>query len=173
LGLDVCDPKIIAQNGWTTSDLIDGINNESISEKFDLVTLCIGVNNQYQGLDLEEYRTELKFLLLKAIEFAGNNTDNVIVLSIPNWGETPFANDRNREEIAESIREFNRVKSELCDNYEVLFVNITEHTLNVVDKPELLATDSLHYSGKMHQIWVNEVVKYIKSDNEKFTGQSY
>lgn len=163
MGVEVEEPRIIAQNGWTTTDLQDSINKAAINENFDIVSLCIGVNNQYQGKDIEEYRTELKALLQTAIEFAGDRKENVIVLSIPNWGLTPFAKDRDISLITKQIELFNTVKKEECKKAGIEFINITPLTIEVVENPELLAKDSLHYSGKMHKRWVDEVIKNTKN----------
>lgn len=172
LDIKTGDPIIIAQNGWTTDDLLYSIQQQGIQQTFDFVTLCIGVNNQYQGLDIETYRNQLKELLSKAIDYSGNRKNNIIVLSIPYWGHTPFANGRDREMITQEIQAYNQVKKEECLITGVRFVNISDLTLLVEEDPELLAEDSLHYSGKMYQLWVDEILENIKESNNEFPEKS-
>src|SRR5215203_429330 len=98
---------IIAKTGWTTNELWDGIKATHIAPPYDLVSLLIGVNNQYRGRDIEEYREQFVFLLNKSIEYAGGNPKHVIVLSIPDWGVTPFAGNRDSKKIVVEINQFN------------------------------------------------------------------
>ncbi|HNQ93379.1 MAG TPA: GDSL-type esterase/lipase family protein, partial [Anaerolineales bacterium] len=100
---------IIARTGWTTDELWDGIQAQKINPPYDLVSLLIGVNNQYRGRDLEEYREQFVLLLNKSIEYAGGDANRVIVLSIPDWGVTPFAGDRDSKKIADEINQYNAV----------------------------------------------------------------
>lgn len=170
-GLNVDTPKIIAKNGWTTADLIEGIEKDSITESYDIVSLLIGVNNQYQGKSIEEYRSDLRILLEMSIKFAGNKKENVIVLSIPNWGKTPFAKDRDTAKITKEIKAFNTVKREECEKLGIKEVNITPLTLKVQENTDLLAKDSLHFSGKMHQLWVDEVINGLNKRKWKILEQ--
>jgi len=166
LGFNVALPEIIAKTGWTTDELKAAIDKIDIKETYDLVTLCIGVNNQYRGWDAEEFRSEFAELLHMAIEFAGNIQNNVIVLSIPDWGATPFTHDRDKKEIAREIEKYNIVKKEECDNLKISFINITNLTKKAEKDTSLLAGDGLHYSGKMHKLWVDEVIKTIHRKND-------
>ena len=104
---------IIARTGWTTDELWDGIQAQEVNPPYDLVSLLIGVNNQYRGLDIEEYRKSFVFLLNKSIEYVGGDADRVIVLSIPDWGVTPFAGDRDSKKIADEINQYNAVNRAL------------------------------------------------------------
>ncbi|MEO8399679.1 MAG: GDSL-type esterase/lipase family protein, partial [Ignavibacteriaceae bacterium] len=105
--LSISDPIIIAKTGWTTDELLNAIIQKSISDTFNIVTLLIGVNNQYRGYDIEKYKEEFVTLLNKAIAFAGNSADKVFVISIPDWGVTPFAEGRDRKKIAKEIDQYN------------------------------------------------------------------
>lgn len=159
LNFNYSKPKIIAKTGWTTDELKTAIVAENIEERFNLVTLLIGVNNQYRGRDVEEYRTEFIELLNMAIEFGDNNPKNVIVISIPDWGVSPFAANRNRTEISTEIDAFNLVKKEETIKKGVKFVNITPISRTALNNADMIASDGLHFSGKMHQLWVNEILK--------------
>lgn len=161
IGLNYSAPKIIAKTGWTTDELKAAIDKENIKETFDLVTLSIGVNNQYRGRDVEEFKIQFTELLKMAISFADNKPKKVIVLSIPDWGLTPFAKDRDKEKITREIKQYNTAKKEICNNLNITFINITDQTKLVDSNVDLLAKDGLHYSGKMHQLWVNKIIKIL------------
>ncbi len=152
-------PKIIARTGWTTGELKNAILQENISESYDLVTLLIGVNNQYRGNSIEVFRTEFIELLNMAITFAGNKTENVIVVSIPDWAVSPYAESRDRTKISSEIDRFNAVKKEETLKMNIKFVDITPTSRQALNKPEYFASDGLHFSGKMHQLWVDEIMK--------------
>lgn len=158
-GFQVSPPKIIAKTGWTTDELDRGIEDAKIEGQFDLVTLLIGVNNQYRGRSLEEFRIQFAALLQRAVSFAGGDPKKVIVVSIPDWGVSPFAQTRDTVQIAKEIDAFNAVKKEETQKQNVLFVNITEISRSGKGNPEYFAKDGLHFSGLMHQLWVNEIAK--------------
>lgn len=145
---------IIARTGWTTSELWEGIQAREITPPYDLVSLLIGVNNQYRGYDINEYREEFTFLLNKAIEYAGGDVNRVIVLSIPDWGVTPFAGSRNSKQIAVEINQFNAVNREETKNAGAHYIDITPISREAINNPALIAGDGLHPSGKMYSEWV-------------------
>ena len=144
---------IIARTGWTTDELWDGIQAQKIDPPYDLVSLLIGVNNQYRGLDIEEYRKSFVFLLNKAIEYAGGDANRVIVLSIPDWGVTPFAGDRDSKKIEDEINQFNAVSREETEKAGAYYIDITPISREAVNDPSLIAGDGLHPSGKMYTEW--------------------
>ena len=144
---------IIARTGWTTDELWQGIQAKHINPPYDLVSLLIGVNNQYRGLDIDEYREEFIFLLNKAIEYAGGDAKRVIVLSIPDWGVTPFAKSRDSKKIATEINLFNSVNREESEKAGVYYVDITPDSRKAVTDSALIAADGLHPSGKMYAEW--------------------
>jgi lysophospholipase L1-like esterase len=148
------DHLIIARTGWTTGDLLAAIEATDPQGPFDLVTLLIGVNNQYQGRDIESYRNEFRTLLGIAVDFAGEDPSRVVVLSIPDWGVTPFAQSRDRAQIAAAIDQFNLVNREKSLAAGVHYLDITPLSRQAADDPTLLATDGLHPSGKMYAAWV-------------------
>ena len=157
---------IIARTGWTTDELWQGIQAREINPPYELVSLLIGVNNQYRGLDIAEYREEFTFLLNKAIEYAGGDAKRVIVLSIPDWGVTPFAKSRDSKKIATEINLFNSVNREESEKAGVYYVDITPCSREVVTDSTLIAADGLHPSGKMYAEWAEmaypEVLKILE-----------
>ncbi|MBI3151301.1 MAG: SGNH/GDSL hydrolase family protein [Chloroflexi bacterium] len=144
---------IIARTGWTTSELWQGIQAASPQGTYDLVSLLIGVNNQYRGYDIHEYREEFKFLLEKSIEYADGKPDHVIVLSIPDWGVTPFATGRDRGQISAEIDAFNAVNLDESQKAGVHYVDVTPVSREAVANPSLLAGDGLHPSAEMYAEW--------------------
>ncbi len=152
---------IIARTGWTTDELTRGIDVTEINPPYDLVTLLIGVNNQYRGRPLENYRKEFVELLNRAIGFAGNDRGRVVVLSIPDWGVTPFANGRDRDKIAQEIDAFNNVNRQESEIAGVAWLDVTEISRLAADMPELLAPDGLHPSGIMYHMWVDKLYPIV------------
>jgi lysophospholipase L1-like esterase len=146
------EPKIIATTGWRTDDLKNAIFKEKPSTDYDLVSLLIGVNNQYQGKSAEAYAPEFEELLKMAIAFAGGDKSKVFVVSIPDYGFTPFGKDK-QEKITKELNEFNRVNKEIASKLGVKYFNITEISRRGVKDPELIANDGLHPSGKMYEEW--------------------
>lgn len=154
-------PQIIARTGWTTSDLKMGIDNTALDFPYDWVSLLIGVNNQYQGKSIEGFKAEFEQLLSQAILFAGSKKNRVFVVSIPDWGKMPFAKDRNREQIALEIDNFNQVIYEVCAREEIQFIDITPLSRTVGSKPEFIAADGLHPSGNQYAAWVDEILPFF------------
>ncbi len=152
------DVTIIARTGWTTSELWQGIQADPPRGRYDLVSLLIGVNNQYRGYDLDTYRDEFRFLLEKAIEYAGGKPEHVILLSIPDWGATPFASGRDRDEIANDIDAFNLINLDESKKMGVNYINVTLASREALNDPDLVAGDGLHPSGKMYAKWAKLVL---------------
>jgi lysophospholipase L1-like esterase len=156
-GLAIEDPLIIARTGWTTGELLAALQREQPSGSFGLVSLLIGVNNQYRGLDLEAYRQDLIELLHRAIDLAGGDASRVLVLSIPDWGVTPFAAGRDRARIAEEIDAFNAVNRDETEALGSRYVDVTATSRQAATEPAFLAADGLHPSGEMYSAWVRLV----------------
>jgi lysophospholipase L1-like esterase len=152
-GIDIGDPQIIARTGWTTDELSSAIDAANPQAPFQLVTLVIGVNNQYRGRSVEEFRVQFAALLSRSIGFAGNDPRRVVVLSIPDWGVTPFARDRDRTAIAQQIDAFNSVCREECQKKHVAFVDITPISRDDANNPAFVAADGLHPSAKAYEQW--------------------
>jgi lysophospholipase L1-like esterase len=149
---------MIARTGWTTDELWQGIQATEIQPPYDLVSLLIGVNNQYRDYDINEYREQFVFLLNKSIEYAGGKPTRVIVLSIPDWGVTPFASGRDREQIAKHIDEFNAVNHEEAEKAGVHYIDVTSISRQAVEDAALVAPDGLHPSAKMYTMWAEKVL---------------
>jgi lysophospholipase L1-like esterase len=158
LGVEIQKPDIIAVTGWTTDELIVGIRKAKLKPEYALVSLLIGVNNQYRGYSLETYHKEFFNLLKMSVNFAGGEQDRVIVLSIPDWSVTPFAVNREKEIIATQIEEFNRVNSEVATKFRTHYIDITPISRRAGDAPQLITTDGLHPSGLMYSQWVTKIL---------------
>jgi lysophospholipase L1-like esterase len=150
-GWNVAEPEIVARNGWTTAELLRGIEQANPQGPYDLVTLLIGVNNQYRGLSLDEYREQFTILLAQAVAFAREQPGRVLVLSIPDYSVTPFG--RGRESIAAEINRFNTVNRAETERVGAIYLNITPLSRQAADDRTLLAEDDLHPSGKMYEHW--------------------
>lgn len=150
---------IIAQTGWTTSNLINAIANENITETFDLVTLLIGVNNQYQNRPFSLYEDEFPSLVNTAISLTNGNPDKVLVISIPDYAYTPFGQVvNNTEQISEEIDEYNNFAYAYCITNGITFINITDITREGLDNPELVASDNLHPSALAYTRFVERIL---------------
>jgi lysophospholipase L1-like esterase len=152
-GVPLADPQIIATTGWTTDELEAGIDAAAPHGPFALVSLLVGVNNQYRGRTLENYVDEFQALLARAIGFAGQRAARVLVLSIPDWGVTPFAQGRDRDRIAIELDAFNHATAQCCAKAGVAFVDITAASRDGGDQPEMLVEDGLHPSAQMYARW--------------------
>ena len=159
----VTAPQIVAKTGWTTDELLEAVSKTSFRNKYDIVTLLIGVNNQYRNYDINTFRTEFKRLLNMAVNYASADTKKVYVLSIPDWGVTPFAksNNRNEEQVGIEIDAYNAICKEEAEKLNITFINITPISRLAKTDVSLLANDGLHPSGKMYQLWVKELTKTI------------
>jgi lysophospholipase L1-like esterase len=160
-GIDIPNPLIIAKTGWTTDELMTAINEKNVRDTFDIVTLLIGVNNQYRSRSSEQFRGEFKQLLDIAINYAGGNKNHVFVLSIPDWGVTPFAEGRDRNKIAKEIDEYNKVKKEETEKAGIKYFDITG--ISRMNDPSLVAGDGLHPSGAQYKKWVDKIYNDVKS----------
>lgn len=160
-GIQLAPPRIIARTGWTTDELDAAIQAENITETYDLVTLLIGVNDQYRGRTLSEYIPGFTKLLEQAIHFAGDRPGRVVVLSIPDWGVTPFAEGKDRETIAEEIDAYNAANKKIAAHYKVHYIAITEDTRKAATDAGLIASDGLHYSPRAMAVWAGKLADLI------------
>ncbi len=162
-GIKIQKPKIIARVGWSTDQLSAAMDRENLAgTSWDLVTLLIGVNNQYRGGSLEQYKLEFENLLKRAIELAGKDKKKVIVLSIPDYGVTPFGQRYQAGRISREIDEFNAANKRISENYGVAYCDITPISREALKKKDLIAEDLLHPSGKMYGRWVDVLVEMLK-----------
>ena len=159
----VSSPKVIATTGWTTDDLINGISQSDVHGKtYDFVTLLIGVNDQYQHLSQDNYRVKFAQVLASAITFAKGDTSRVFVLSIPDWGVTPFAAGQDVV-IGPQIDQFNSINKSISLQAGVHYLDITGISREASYDATLIAPDGLHPSGKMYGLWVNLLEPMVKA----------
>lgn len=151
----VAAPGYIARTGWTTAELQAAIATTHFAPTYGLVSLLIGVNNQYRGQPLARYRPEFRALLHQAIGFAGGRPSHVVVLSIPDWGQSPCGRHQGRAPatIAAEIDQFNAVAQDECRQVNVASVNITDLTRTAAGSSSQFTRDGLHYSGPQMQQW--------------------
>lgn len=160
-GFKVAPPKIVAKTGWTTEDLNREIQTEvDVQRDFDLVSILIGVNNQFQGKPIAEYEEELNEIFRRAINHSKRLEKGVFAVSIPDYGVTPFG-QANAEEIGAEIDAFNAVFKRVAEEHNVDFYNITPISREAANNPELIANDNLHPSKLMYQYWVEEIIDEV------------
>jgi lysophospholipase L1-like esterase len=160
-GMSVHAAEIIAKTGWTTDELMAGIDRTTFEKSYDIVTLLIGVNNQYRGKDPSTYEQEFEKLLNKAIAFAGGNKQHVFVLSIPDWGATPFAASRDRIKIGTAIDQFNAINRKITEKTGIAYISITEGSREATSNALLVAKDGLHPSGIEYGRWAKKLADAI------------
>jgi len=160
-GIAVQAPEIVAKTGWTTDELMAGIDRTTFEKSYDIVTLLIGVNNQYRGKDPSTYKKEFEQLLNKAIAFAGGKKQHVFVLSIPDWGATPFAASRDRIKIGKEIDLFNSINKKSTDAAGIAYISITEGSREATSNASLVAKDGLHPSGLEYGRWAEKLTDAI------------
>jgi lysophospholipase L1-like esterase len=161
-GKDFETPEIVAKTGWTTDELSRAIADANPKGPYDMVSLLIGVNNQYRNYSPQLYKKEFIQLLEQAIEFAGKNANHVVVISIPDWGATPFAEGRDRAKIALEIDHYNSINREIAGAYGVTYIDITPHSRIAETNASMVAEDKLHPSGGVYTYWAKRVFDEMK-----------
>ncbi len=160
-GVDIDLPVFLATTGWTTDELLHAMDDKKIEQEapFDLISLLIGVNNQYRGRSVENYRAEFSTLLTRAILCSGNNRKRVFVVSIPDWGVTRFAQTcgRDTKKIAREIDVFNHAAKKICLSRGIRFINISKISRDQGADPRMQALDGLHPSATMYQRWSQRI----------------
>lgn len=159
-GLGIDDPQIVARTGWTTSELSKAMDAATLTANCDLVTLQIGVNNQYRGESVDAYQTQFAALLTRAIALADGRMQRVLVVSIPDWGVTRFAREQGRDpaDIAAALNAFNGIARKLASRTGTNFVDITPISRH---HPELVAEDGLHPSAAQYALWVQVILPVV------------
>lgn len=147
--------RYIAKTGWSTLALQSAIKNAEPLGTYDIVTLLIGVNDQYQHLDTGAYRTRFTQLLNKSVELTGNSLNRVFVLSIPDYSATPFVSASNKQRVSEEISWFNAINKEITLKKGIAYIDITDLSKAAANDATLLANDRLHYSAKAHKQWAD------------------
>jgi len=166
-GITIDPPVVIAKTGWTTNELLDGIRLASPEGPYGLVSLLIGVNNLYRGWSLEHFRTEFRVLLQKALQLTGNTSGAVAVISIPDWGATPFAEGKDRAQISRVTDEFNDVCRNEALSEGVHFIDVTGISRMGIADEALLTTDRLHPSAAMYSRWARLVCNSVFPDKKR------
>jgi lysophospholipase L1-like esterase len=156
------NPQIVAKTGWTSRELIDAFDAKHIFKSIDFVSILIGVNNQYRGESKEKYRGDLMELIGLAI-MSAKDKSRVMIISIPDYGITPFAADKNPQKITAEIEEFNAINYKMSKDFGVGYIDITRESREAQYKPDLLTMDQLHPSGKMYAQWADKIANYIES----------
>jgi lysophospholipase L1-like esterase len=157
-GIQLGKPTIIATTGWRTDDLRNAMTKAYLKNEYELVSLLIGVNNQYQGKSSSIYASEFEELLKWAVRLAGGKKHRVFVVSIPDYGFTPFGKPK-QEVISKAIDEFNEINAQIAYKYGIRYFNITDISRDGLSDPTLVAADGLHPSGKMYAYWVELISK--------------
>jgi acyl-CoA thioesterase I len=152
-------PKIIAKTGWTTDELKAAVLKSNITQKYDYVSLLIGVNNQYRGRSVKNFEKEFNDLLNMAISFSKTGKEKVFVVSIPDWGVTPYAKNRDTKKISSEIDSFNATQKMVCEKLGVIFINITD--ISRIPDSKLIAEDGLHPSGLMYAQWIERIIPFL------------
>ena len=159
-GVVIDDPRIVAVTGWTTDELSAGMDRARLALSYDLVTLQIGVNNQYRGRDSQEYGNQFEALLQLALRLAGS-PDHVFVLSIPDWGVSPFAANRDRSRIAHEIDAFNAIAQAITRREGPAFLDITTHSRTAGADPAAFTADGLHPAKTTAAHWARELAAQL------------
>lgn len=162
-GLVIANPRIIAKSAWTTDELLHHLELVRPESHFDLVTLMIGVNNQYRGRDVDDYSLDVRELAELAIGCAGGCREHVVAISIPDWGVTPFAKDRDRSVIAAEIDQFNRVLQAVVSELSIRHVDVTDISRKPSDASRWIAEDDLHPGADMHREWAERIRPVAKT----------
>ncbi|MDB5193251.1 MAG: lipolytic protein family [Segetibacter sp.] len=158
-GYSFYGPEMAAKTGWTTTDLANHLIQNEFRPAYDFVTLLIGVNNQYQGMSAEDYQIDFEFLLKEAIQFASGKVGCVTVLSIPDWGVTPYAEGKDRYNIYKEIELYNNINADIAKQYNCRYIDITPGTREAAYDSSLLTGDQLHPSGKEYARWAHKIAE--------------
>ena len=162
-GVSINDADIIATTGWTTGDLLDALKMPPPLRVYDVVTLLVGVNNQYQGKSVEDYKKEFLKLFRLAVEFAGGIPGNVIVLSIPDYSVTPFASKSDAHKIANEIDNFNAANKSITISGGAHYIDITPISREAANNHLLIAMDGLHPSAIQYKRWTSLLGEMVYS----------
>ncbi len=164
-GYSVDRPDIVATTGWRTDELIEAIEkSENLSEKYDLVSLLIGVNNQYQNKDLATYEQDLRKLVSMAIQKSSRGAQGVFLVGIPDYGNTEYAKEKKLTNVAENVEKFNRVASQIAKEYNLPFYPLFSLSQQFFGQPEMFVEDQLHPSERQYAKWVDSFYEQLKKD---------
>ena len=155
-GVDFDQPMIIAETGWKTYDLLNAINQTNFTKKYDYISLLIGVNNQFNSRPIDEFEEDLNKLMdeMKRIK---KNDGSIIIISIPDWGYTPFGESSDMSDISEQINLFNSSLRKFATTNGLKYVDVTEISRRGINEPDLITNDNLHPSGIMYLEWAKKI----------------
>jgi lysophospholipase L1-like esterase len=165
-GIETESAEILAQTGWTTDELDQAMDARSFTRSFDVVTLLIGVNNQYRGRSVTEFGQQFDRILERCFSLSKTGISGIWVLSIPDWGCTPFAKDRDRDCIRQEIDDFNRETRDRCRQAQAAWVDITDLTRRASNDSRLTAIDGLHPSAELYSLWVDRLYPLVQKSLE-------
>jgi len=163
-GYNFFAPEIIAKTGWTTDELTEGFRNYEFLPKYDFISLLIGVNNQYRGREVIEYKQQFEELVKKAIELTHGRKDRVFIISIPDWSVTPFAKENDVEKISKEIDVFNSVNKAISIQYKVQYIEITSDSREAKEFPALVSKDKLHPSAIAYSKWAEKIAELFAAE---------
>ena len=155
-GVDFSSPRIIAETGWKSYDLINAIESSNFEKKYDYVSLLIGVNNQFNSRPVNEFENDLDKLLIK-INNLKKKSGSVLIISIPDWGSSPYGVGFDRNEISNEINTFNNSLKSFANINGLKYVDVTEISRRAINEPNLIAIDNLHPSGIMYLEWAKKI----------------
>ena len=155
-GIDFLTPRIIAMTGWKTYDLINGIESSNFEKKYDYVSLLIGVNNQFNSRSINEFEDDLDKLLIK-INNLKKKDGSVLIISIPDWGSSPYGENMDRNQISTEINTFNNILKSFANINGLKYVDVTEISRRAINEPNLITSDNLHPSGLMYLEWAKKI----------------
>ncbi|MBT6729269.1 GDSL-type esterase/lipase family protein [Flavobacteriaceae bacterium] len=155
-GVDFISSRIIAETGWKSNDLINAIESSNFDKKYDYISLLIGVNNQFNSKPVNEFKKDLDKLLIKINNLKKKN-GSVLIISIPDWGSSPFGLGFDRNEISNEINTFNNSLKSFANNNGLDYVDVTEISRRAINEPNLIAVDNLHPSGIMYLEWAKKI----------------
>ena len=157
--------QIIAQTGWRVDQLKEAMNSSDLEPPYGIVSLLIGVNNQYQGQNANDFRPEFIEMLEKSLKLVNNRKERFFVISIPDWGASPYGFGFDRAKVSKEINEFNSVVKEESEKRGLRYFNITTISRRALIDRTLIASDGLHPSGKMYKLWVDKIIPIISKIN--------
>jgi lysophospholipase L1-like esterase len=169
LGIDIGDAEIVARTGWTTDELSGALEAHTLHPPYALVTLLIGVNNQYRGRDVDNYRTEFSALIERAIALAGGVPGHVVVVSIPDWGVTRFGRESGRDvaRIARELDEYNAANAQIATMRHVRYVDVAGVSRDGGERADMLVSDGLHPSAAMYARWLEAILPAARAALEQ------
>lgn len=161
-GLPFTSPEIIAKTGWTSDELHKNLSNYQTLKTYDIVSLLIGVNNQYRGYNIDQFKKDFEDHIRTALKYTSGKSEKVFVLSIPDWGLTPFASGRDSKKITAEIDQYNQACEQIATKYKITFINITNEYRKFATREDFLVDDKLHPSGKEYAKWAKQLSDHIK-----------